>query len=168
MQSPESRKQDRPLYERLYVAQEDLRQAASFAAHILKNGWHFHPWERRSTTYMKQSAFTTALVVSYARPFTKSRGWPKIPKRIAPYDQEQKTLHKRILALRNEIYAHSDVGKRNVRPFKILDRPSAIEMLPSMRLTKEETEMILRMIRLTNDAISIRLGQLIDAVLDKT
>jgi len=168
MPSIEFRKHDRSLYKRLYVAQEDLRQAASFAAYILKNGWHFHPWERRWTTYMKQSAYTTALVISYARPFTESRGWPRIPKRLVPYDQEQKALHERILTLRNEVYAHTDVEKRDVRPSKILGRPSAIEMLPSMRLSKEETEKILQMIRLTNDAISIRLAQLIDAVQDET
>ena len=168
MPSIESCKHDRSLYKRLYVAQEDLRQAASFAAYILKNAWHFYPWERRWTTYMKQSAYTTAFVVSYARPFTQSRGWPRIPKKLVPYDQEQKALHERILTLRNEVYAHTDVENRDVRPYKILGQPSAIEMLPPMRLSKEETEKILQMIRLTNDAISIRLAQLIDAVQDET
>ncbi len=164
MESSESHKYDRPLYERLYVAREDLRQAASFAAYVLKNGWHFHPWERRWATYMKQSAYTTALVVSYARPFAESRGWPTIPRRLLPYDQEQKALHKKILLLRNEVYAHSDIKKRSVRPVKILSQPSAIEVLPVMRLTKKEIEMILRMIDRASASISDRLTQLIDTV----
>ncbi len=167
MASPELSKNERSLYKRLYVAQYDLNQASSFAAYIRKNGWHFHPWERRWTTYMKQSAYTTALVISYARPFTESRGWPRIPKRLLPYDQEQKALHERILTLRNEVYAHTDVEKRNVRPFKLFGHPSAIEMLPDMRFTKEETEKIMQMIRLATEAISIRLAQLIDTVQDE-
>ena len=56
--------QDHSLYEVLYVAQEDLAQATYFASHLLKKGWHFEPWERRWTTYMQQSAYTTALVVA--------------------------------------------------------------------------------------------------------
>jgi len=168
MPSPDRKKQDLLLYKRLYVAQEDFRQAASFAKFILKNGWHFKPWEKRRMTYMKQSAYTTALVVSYARPFTESRGWPRIPRRLVPYNQEQKALHKRILTLRNDVYAHTDVEKRDVRPFKIYGQPSAIEMLPQMRFTKEETERIIQMIRLANEAISNRLTQLIDTIQDET
>lgn len=155
---------DSSLYKVLYVAQEDFRQASCFAETILKNGWHFKPWERRWTTYMKQSAYTTALVVSYTRPFINSRGWPRIPRRIIKYNQEQKVLHKKIRDLRNEVYAHTDVEKRNVRPININGQPSAIEMLPQMRFTKEETEMIIKMVRFANEEISNHLSQLVDTI----
>ena len=159
---------DRALYERLYVARDDLRHASSFAAHLLKKGWHFDPWERRGSTYMQQSAYTTALVVTYARPFTESRGWPKFPKRLAPYDDEQKSLHRKILILRNEVYAHSDVARQQVRPYKILGSASAIVMQPSMKLTKKETEALMEMIQATASAIDARMAQLIDTVHDET
>jgi len=155
---------NRLLYGRLYVAQEDLRQAKYFVAHILKKGWHFQAWERRWTTYMQQSAFTTALVIAYARPFVESRGWPRLPKRLAPYSKEQKALHNAILELRKKVYAHSDIERRNLRPFDINGEPSAIETLPEMRLTKGEAQMLSRMIDLTYSAICIRLKELVDLI----
>jgi len=166
--SQDFRGRDRSLYQRLHVAQEDLRQAAYFAEYILKKGWHSPPWERRWTTYMQQSAYITALVVAYARPFTESRGWPKLPKRLLTYTAEQKFLHKRVMELRNEIYAHSDVAKRNVRPIAILGRPSAIEKLPPMMFTKDETQMLLMMIRAVSNAINARLAELIHSAQDET
>lgn len=159
---------DRSLYQRLYVAQDDLRQAAYFAEYLLKKGWHFQPWEKRWTTYMQQSAFTTALVVAYARPFTESRGWPKLPKRLVTYTAEQKMLHQRVLALRNEVYAHTDVAKRQVRPVAILGKPSAIEALPPMRFTKNEIATLSGMISATYNAIDARLAELIPSIQDET
>jgi len=152
------------LYELLYAAQEDLRQAAFFAAHLLKKGWHFEPWQRRWSTYMQQSAYTTALVIAYARPFTESRGWPKFPKKLIRLDQNQKKLHIDILKLRNSIYAHSDAEVRNIRPYKINGQPSAIERLPSMRLSKEDTELLLKMIAQTTKMIQKRLVELIEVI----
>ena len=154
------------MYELLYVAKEDLGQASFYARYLLKKGWHFVPWEtrRRWATYMQQSAYTTALVVAYSRPFVESRGWPKFPKRLMRHSQNQKILHKKILDLRHQVYAHSDIGSRQIRPFKINGYPSAIEFLPAMRLTKEQIEELLNMISITNSTIHERLGQLIGTV----
>ncbi|HJU70864.1 MAG TPA: hypothetical protein VJ603_03385 [Paucimonas sp.] len=162
----EAKKQDHSLYELLYVAEEDLAQASFYAGHLLKNSWHFVPWEtrRRWKTYMQQSAYTTALVVAYSRAFVKSRGWPEFPKRLIKYSQEQNLLHKKILNLRNEVYAHSDIKLRQIKPVKINDYPSAIEYLPEMRLKKEEIEELINMISITKSTIRNRLKQLIDSV----
>jgi hypothetical protein len=54
---------------------------------LIKKGWHWMPWERRGTIYLRRAAFTTSLVTPYARPFTGSRGWPKIPTELINYDQ---------------------------------------------------------------------------------
>jgi hypothetical protein len=109
------------------VAEEDLRQARFFAAHILKKGWHHEEWEKRWTVYMQQAAYTTALATAYSRPFTESRGWPKFPARLlAAFSPKQRDLHKRILKLRNLIYAHSDVGIRAIRPISFDGYPTAI------------------------------------------
>ncbi len=166
----EAKEQDHSLYELLYVAQEDLDQASFYARHLLKKGWHFVLWEsrRRWTTYMQQSAYTTALVVAYSRPFVESRGWPKFPRRLIQYSPNQKKLHESVLNLRHEVYAHSNVGSRRIRPMKINGHPSAIEFLPAMRLTKEETEDLLEMISITRSTIHARLEKLIDTVASET
>jgi len=60
------------------------------ARHLLKRGWHHEHWDARSSVYMQQIAFTMALIVGYARAFTKSKGWPDIPDRSSPYNKEEK------------------------------------------------------------------------------
>ena len=166
----QAKEQDHSLYELLYVAQEDLGQASFYAKHLLKKGWHFVLWEsrRRWTTYMQQSAYTTALVAAYSRPFVQSRGRPSLPKKLIQYSLSQKKLHESVLNLSHEVYAHSDVGSRRIRPLKINGHPSAIEFLPAMRLTKEEIEELLVMISITSSTIHARLEQLIDTVASET
>ena len=158
---------DRSLYALLWVAREDLSQAAYFAEHLLKKGWHFYPWQRRWATYMQQSAYTTATVVAYSRTFTESRGWPKFPKRLVPYDAAQKELHRKVLTLRNELYAHSHIPKWNIRPIKLNGHPTAIESMPFMRLEPHEAELLIEMIGVVGAGIRIRLGELIDTVADE-
>src|SRR5438445_12970197 len=96
------------LYARLYFSAQDFWYAKSYALHLIKKGWHSAPYERRGTIYMQQSAFTTSLIVSYARPFTRSNGWPKFPERFVQYDAQETLLHQRLLDLRHQVYAHSD------------------------------------------------------------
>ncbi len=159
--SAAAKNQDRHLYALLHVAQEDLRQANFFAAHIIKKGWHFEAWERRWTVYMQQAAFTTALATAYSRPFTESRGWPKFPERLLrPFDPEQRKLHKQILSLRNLIYAHSDVGSRFIRAVNLNGYPTAIEAMPPMRFTCEELTALQVMISILQESIGARKLQL--------
>ena len=163
--SDASRAQDTQQYALLHVAQEDLRQATFFASHILKKGWHFEAWERRWTLYMQQAAYTTAFATAYSRPFTPSRGWPKFPDRLLkPLDAEERKLHKKVLTLRNLIYAHSDVGNRFIRAVAVEGYPTAIEALPPMRFTRDELLSLQAMISLVQNAINVRKRSLIDAV----
>jgi hypothetical protein len=163
--SEDAKVHDRRLYGLLHVAEEDLRQASFFAAHILKKGWHFEPWEKRWTVYMQQAAFTTALATAYSRPFTESRGWPKFPNSLlAAFNAEQRTLHKGILNLRNLIYAHSDVGSRVMRPVSFEGIPTAIEALPPMRFTRDEITELQSMIKIAQNSIGTRKRELIEAV----
>jgi len=96
------------LYERLYVSVQDLGMARQYAEMLLKKGWHSAPWERRGSVYMQQSAFTTALVVCYGRPFTNSKGWPSFPTALLKLTASQAELHFKLLNLRHQVYAHSD------------------------------------------------------------
>jgi len=163
--SEDATKQDLQLYALLHVAEEDLRQAKFFAAHILKKGWHFEPWEKRWSVYMQQAAFTTALATAYSRPFTESRGWPKFPMRLLKaFNPEQRQLHKRVLNLRNLIYAHSDVGSRFIRAVRLDGYPTAIETLPPMRFTREEIVTLQSMIAIAQESISSRKHELVVSV----
>lgn len=141
-------------------------QAISYGSHLLKKGWHFEPWDKkiRWPTYIQQAAFTTSLIISYSRPFTESRGWPKFPKKLIQHNEEQKALHKKIMNLRNEVYAHSDFNKQEVRPIKILGQATAIIRQPSIKLSKEEVTMLLNMSSQTIKSIDIRLSGLINEI----
>src|SRR4051812_25471137 len=99
---------DKGLYDRLYVSRVDLSSASYCLAIIIKKGWHFAPGERRGSIYEQQTAFTTALVVAYSRPFSNSHGWPKFPPALMRFDQGELDLHKSIIKRRNSIFAHSD------------------------------------------------------------
>jgi hypothetical protein len=147
-------------YQLLYVAQQDLSQAAFFCDHLLHKGWAREPWQGRWQTYLHQGAYVTAMVVAYCRPFTVSRGWPKFPTRLLQLNADEKILHQQLLDLRNAVYAHSDVEARKIRPIAFGGLPTAIEVLPSMRFPLERLQAIRQMIRLVSVNIQARLEEL--------
>jgi hypothetical protein len=65
---------------------------------------------------MRQSAFTTALILSYGRPFTHSNGWPKLPAYVLKMSDAQLALHFKLIKLRNQGDAHSDSAGFTTRP----------------------------------------------------
>lgn len=113
---------------------------------------------------MRQAAFTTAFVTSYARPFTKSYGWPPFPNALIPFNALEHDLHKHLIKLRNEVYAHSDSASHHVRPIRIVGHPSAIVGSPPLRLTKEELELAKSMISKLLSATSAELARLITII----
>jgi hypothetical protein len=151
------------------VFQDDLCQASCFARHLLKKGWHFDPWDKkiRWATYMQQVAFTTALVVAYCRPFAQSRGAATLSMKLTQYNADEKELHEKLGKLRNSVYAHSQVELQKVHPISINNRATAIVTVPRLKLTAEETAMVLVMIRRTSGAIGAKLQSLIERVQDK-
>lgn len=90
------------------------------------------------------------------------------PKKAHSALSESKKIHDSILNLRHEVYAHSDIESRRIRPLKINGHSSAIELLPAMRLTKEQIEGLLNKISMANAAIDNRVGQLIDTAANET
>jgi hypothetical protein len=149
------------LYRRLYVAGLDVGEAQQHARHLLKKGWHHEPWDARWSVYMQQIAFTTALIVGYGRAFTRSKGWPDIPDRLIPYNKEERQLHRELMDMRNTIYAHSDSSAYNIRLLPH-GAPRSIDYLPSLRLSKEETELFMEM----TAKLLERLGKRRDEVLE--
>ena len=109
---------DKQLCDKLYVSGRDIAFAQQCAALILKKSWHCKPWERRGSVYFQQSVYVTALVVSYGRAFTKSKGWPQLTEGRLGYSRAEKKLHKKLLELRNKVYAHSDSEKYSIRPWR--------------------------------------------------
>ncbi len=109
---------DRALYEKLYASHGDIGTAQGCAEFILKKGWHTYSFMRRGSVPIQQVAFTTTMIVSYARPFSAGRGNLNFPNRLLQYDATEGVLHARLLKLRNEQYAHSDASTIRARPLK--------------------------------------------------
>ena len=132
----------RRLYQRWTVWQSDLGQARYFACHLLKKGWHYDPWDRRirSSTYLQQAAFTTALVAAYCRPFVETRSGSVFPVSQVGFNVEERALHGRLRGLRNAVYAHTDVELHRVQPLRIGDFATAIVSQPILKLSKRELD----------------------------
>jgi len=136
--------EDRRLYGKLHAASHDLAWAKSYGEYILKRAWQAKPWSRGST-YLQQSAFVTAMITSYGRAFSQSRGWPKFPQMFFDYySSEQISLHYNIINLRNKIYAHSDAENYEVQPY-ISDYHSDIERVPVFEFDAQQTRMLIEM-----------------------
>ena len=151
---------DKAQWQLLTVANTDLQQANFYANHLLKKSWHGDLGRRRWSTYLQITAYTTALVVAYSRPFTQARGWPKFPTKLLNHNSHEKILHSKILRLRNEVYAHSDIGIQNVRKFSFMGEPLAIMQQPHMMLPPDEIAMIVTMTKDVMKQISQRRKEL--------
>jgi hypothetical protein len=109
---------DKALYAKLSISRGDISTARSCAAFLKKKGWYTHPFLRRGSIWIQQISFTTTMIVAYTRPFSAGRGNFHFPTRLLQYWPPELTLHDRLLALRNEVYAHSDANRHNVRVLK--------------------------------------------------
>lgn len=157
----------RNLYERLYVSALDLGAARQYAVHLLKKGWHFAPYDRRGSIYMQQSAFTTSLVVSYARPFTRGEGWPPFPPEFRQYSAAEIALHEHLMLLRHKVYAHSDSSSYTVKPWRIdADLLTDVQGIPFLRLSKDECELVVLMIDGIHRLLEPRLAALREEIAD--
>lgn len=138
--------QDARLYGKLFVSRNDIGFARYCASVLLKKGWHSQSWERRGTVYLQQAVYTTALVTSYGRAFTKSRGWSKLPAELlAIYNDNELALHGQLMTLRHEVYAHSDSSKYTVEPWRVGDFSTDIFGGPTMRITATDATTFLTM-----------------------
>jgi len=110
---------DRALYEKLFASHIDIITAQSCAAFILKKGWHTYSFMRRGSVKIQQMAFTTTMVVSYARPFSTGRGGAlRFPHKLLRYSAKESVFHERLITLRNQQYAHTDPSTVSVQPLK--------------------------------------------------
>jgi hypothetical protein len=134
------------------LAMSDMRQAES-AAKALAN---VKPGE----IYLKR-ALGTAVVVSYARAFTKSTIVTLRPEEYEPPDADLAALHHRILELRDSDSAHTDKeAGRQISVEQVLeDFPGVTEVFYPV-LSPEELSLALRLfemqhVRFRDEALAI-------------
>ena len=102
---------DSPRIRRLLISMWDLNSAASYASVLVHLG-------RRSLgegimTDLHRETALTAMIVTYARPFSGNRADPLTAKSVRlssliRLTVAQRALHERIVELRNRAFAHAD------------------------------------------------------------
>jgi hypothetical protein len=108
---------DRALYKRVVISFFDLHEARSFLQELLRDPDFPEVVHRRSVV---QRALMTAFVTAYARPFSDNEQGelvrPNLPASVLRgLSIEQKQVHKRLLTMRNQEFAHSDPDRSNVQ-----------------------------------------------------
>ncbi len=114
---------------RILISEDDIQDAGNYAYQLLKHEYHNPEYLDRiedpkedflnSDDYENMRALTTALIVSYSRPFTRNEGndsaIPSLPNKfLSNYNALEMDLHNKILNLRNRAFAHSDAELFNI------------------------------------------------------
>lgn len=150
---------DRILFHKLHVSSFDISYARQCAVHVKKKDWFREPWSR-GTLYFQQTAFVTALVVSYARPFAVGRAGLNFPNKLIPYDDVQMKFHLDLLSRRNRVYAHSDPETWSVRPWKSGDFETTIEGRPWLIVRRDEIDRFIPMTDALIASIADRMAEI--------
>jgi hypothetical protein len=106
------------LYKRLCMAFADLLEAHQFLAKLTASEDAISPI---AGDEVLQLALRTALVVTYARPFSANRGEDRrrdaLPERLLEgLTERQRTVHKDMIRMRDQEYAHLDAMRREGIP----------------------------------------------------
>jgi len=147
------------LYRRLWISADDLREAKATISEILESGLRRPHSERPSPLLM---ALTTALVVSYARPFVNSRGGSEIADRTVPgsllrtLTSKQRKLHDSVVEMRNREVAHSDADVLELMLELFPEGDGAISRVTRDPLLKADLRALDRIIDKLTDAIELR------------
>ncbi len=129
---------------RLNIFLVDFRQAHTFATYILKKKLHDVKGERAKSKLV-HLAFNTSLIVSYSRPFHKSNerdGLSRVWLRDATNEvlsDTEKSLHTKILKLRDQTFAHSDAVAHEIPGFDYSGKSVQFYKLAFAPLSKDET-----------------------------
>src|SRR6266446_1254832 len=138
---------------RLYIYLNDFSEARKFASHILEERLHDKKKTARARERQELAhlAFNTSLIISYARPFKRSHNFKGQAKSSLQdfirevLNHEELELHKRVIAMRDTSYAHSDASSHLIEGFDY-DRYVAL-MLQVQPLDKSETTRLRMMIQ---------------------
>lgn len=145
---------------RIYIDRLDLKEARKFAAYILKKGW---PNQKRELAH---TAFNTALIVSYARPFGVRRDLERqrespLDKHIADVliEKEEIALHEQIKEMRNESFAHSDARSHLFEGFDYIGEPVFLYK-SELPLSEEKTRLLATIIQKWIDYLDTQIAKL--------
>jgi hypothetical protein len=83
-------------------AARDMQRARAFAYELMAQDGR--------ADELRRSAYSTALVVSYARPFSRVESWPEIALESLPYRKTERALHARMLEDRRKLWADEADG----------------------------------------------------------
>ena len=135
---------------RFQLANDDFDLAKEIAQHLLDNHWYHNKYLREGSARMQQTAFTTAFVVTYNRPFTRGNGWDKLPYKEleASFAPEEKQLHKDLKDLRDKVHAHTDHEghDRRLWPGRFGQPMFTMVNAPPYHLTKDQLEVAIEML----------------------
>ncbi len=157
--------EEKKRYERRYVSRVDWGQAHFCLGMLLKKGWHSQEMERRGTAYYQQAAYTTAFAVAYARPFNHGNDWDKLRPEDYVANEAQAACHRRIIDLRNQIFAHSDRRHFSVRPWRSGEFQTDIVRLPALRVTRDDAQLLEEMLTRYLERAENELRAIVPAVL---
>jgi hypothetical protein len=143
-------------YRRLWISRNDLHEAAAAVDLIDRSALHRDKSGNHPTDLI---ILTTALVVSYARPFIDTRGKSDVADRVVPgsilrvLTKKQRELHNLIIYMRQKEVAHSDaeVLDLSIRVFPNGD--SAISRSARDPLYRRELTILRSIIRKLNAEI---------------
>lgn len=146
---------DQRLLTKLHASASDLSHARFWAEHLLAKKWFRMPWSR-GKIYAHQSAYVTAIVVAYARVFATGRGGYAFPQRLVKFDDDERLLHERLLGMRHKIYAHSDLDKWSVKPWKRGEFETAVINEPIHVIDADNLKRLVEMIDGLHETIGVR------------
>lgn len=151
---------DRLTITKLHASASDLGTARTWAEHLLKKKWFRKSWSR-GKTYGHQSAYVTALVVAYGRVFATGRGGFGFPKRLIDYNTDEWALHERLLETRNKVYAHSDLDKWTVKPWRVEGFETVVLGEPTHLIEEQDLTMLVAMTARLQAAIGRRTAEIL-------
>lgn len=157
---------DQRLLTKLHASASDLSYARFWAEHLLAKKWFRMPWSR-GKIYRHQSAYVTAIVVAYARVFAHGRGGHSFPQRLVKFDDRERQLHDRLLGMRHKIYAHSDLDKWSVKPWKQGEFATAVIYEPIHVIEADDLKLLVDMIDGLHETIRDRYRAVLAPYLDE-
>lgn len=151
------------LYRRLVLSRMDLDEATETIDEILRLNLPLPKKHHPSPLLM---ALTSALVVSYARPFINSRGHSAIAEKTVPgsllrvFSSEQRAFHDILINLRNQEVAHSDAEAMEITLQIYPDGEGTIVRFGREPLRKSELRALRRMIMKLEKEIECRCAEI--------
>jgi hypothetical protein len=154
---------DRVNFERLDIISVDLAMVQRFLSAYLDRALYN---SQGCPDGVLAEAITVAIIVTYARPFTRSKNrfgkWEDLDLSFltAPLSDGQRGLHQRTMAERDKAFAHSDAGPQNIKVIDTPDGRLTVSNVVRVLLEKWEAEELMENVRKMKAVLEPRLEEL--------